>query len=210
MQNQCKQIEGNSALLHSYSKWKLKTKHLLSHPLYPTLLPLIFSVKNCFRVSSRGRSKAHPYCLQANDSFSKQQWISCLRQAIVQSRDRTAHTSQSQLSLHPDPALYHIAELSLSSDTEMADHTSRWLRETEHQEAFGVSEHLYSDFVEIKMWSFSQRLWWLNLQYGWLSVFVFVDGTVWLWWRMLHGSNSINECERWICFHVCVISFFFK
>ncbi|XP_074537728.1 rho guanine nucleotide exchange factor (GEF) 3, like isoform X2 [Halichoeres trimaculatus] len=82
-------------------------------------------VKNCFRVSSRGRSKAHPYCLQANDSFSKQQWISCLRQAIVQSRDRTAHTSQSQLSLHPDPALYHIAELSLSSDTEMADHTSR-------------------------------------------------------------------------------------
>ncbi|XP_041801101.1 rho guanine nucleotide exchange factor (GEF) 3, like [Chelmon rostratus] len=82
-------------------------------------------VRNCFRVSSRGRSKAHPYSLQANDSFSKQQWITCLRQAIVQSRDRTAQTSQSQLSHHPDPALYHIAELSLSSDTEMADHTSR-------------------------------------------------------------------------------------
>ncbi|XP_059189369.1 rho guanine nucleotide exchange factor (GEF) 3, like [Centropristis striata] len=82
-------------------------------------------VKNCFRVSSRGRSKAHPYSLQANDSFSKQQWITCLRQAIVQSRDRTAQTSQSQLSPHHDPALYHIAELSLSSDTEMADHTSR-------------------------------------------------------------------------------------
>ncbi|XP_040906079.1 rho guanine nucleotide exchange factor (GEF) 3, like [Toxotes jaculatrix] len=82
-------------------------------------------VKNCFRVSSRGRSKAHPYSLQANDSFSKQQWITCLRQAIVQSRDRNAHTSQSQISPHPDPALYHIAELSLSSDTEMAEHTSR-------------------------------------------------------------------------------------
>uniref|UniRef100_A0A8D3DXA2 Rho guanine nucleotide exchange factor (GEF) 3, like n=1 Tax=Scophthalmus maximus TaxID=52904 RepID=A0A8D3DXA2_SCOMX len=82
-------------------------------------------VKNCFRVSSRGRSKAHPYSLQANDSFSKQQWITCLRQAIVQSRDRTAQTSQSQLSPPPDPALYHIAELSLSSDTEMTDHTSR-------------------------------------------------------------------------------------
>lgn len=82
-------------------------------------------VKNCFRVSSRGRAKAHSYSLQANDSFSKQQWITCLRQAIVQSRDRTAHTSQSQLSPHHDPALYHIAELSLSSDTEMADHTSR-------------------------------------------------------------------------------------
>ncbi|CAN9516051.1 unnamed protein product [Ophioblennius macclurei] len=76
-------------------------------------------VKNCFRVSSRGRSKAHPYSLQANDSFSKQQWITCLRQAIVQSRDRTSHTSQS------DPDLYHIADLSLSSNAEMADHASR-------------------------------------------------------------------------------------
>ncbi|XP_013873197.1 rho guanine nucleotide exchange factor (GEF) 3, like isoform X3 [Austrofundulus limnaeus] len=82
-------------------------------------------VKNCFRVSSRGRSKVNPYCLQANDSFSKQQWISCLRQAIVQARDRTAQTSQSPLSLHLDPALCHIADLSLSSDTDMADHTSR-------------------------------------------------------------------------------------
>uniref|UniRef100_A0A8P4G0I2 Rho guanine nucleotide exchange factor (GEF) 3, like n=1 Tax=Dicentrarchus labrax TaxID=13489 RepID=A0A8P4G0I2_DICLA len=79
-------------------------------------------VRNCFRVSSRGRSKFHPYSLQANDSFSKQQWITCLRQAIVQSRDRMG---QSQLSPHTDPALYHMAELSLSSDTEMADHTSR-------------------------------------------------------------------------------------
>lgn len=77
-------------------------------------------VKNCFRVSSRGRSKAHPYSLQANDSFSKQQWITCLRQAIVQSRDRTTQTS-----FHLEPALRHIADLNLSSDTEMADHTSR-------------------------------------------------------------------------------------
>ncbi|XP_037336160.1 rho guanine nucleotide exchange factor (GEF) 3, like isoform X1 [Pungitius pungitius] len=82
-------------------------------------------VKNFFRVSSRGRSKFHPYSLQANDSFSRQQWITCLRQAIVQSRDRSAQTSQSQLSLHADPALYHIAQLSLNSDTEMADHTCR-------------------------------------------------------------------------------------
>ncbi|XP_008287525.1 rho guanine nucleotide exchange factor (GEF) 3, like [Stegastes partitus] len=78
-------------------------------------------VKNCFRVSSRGRSKAHPYSLQANDSFSKQQWITCLRQAIVQSRDRTSQT----LSHHLDPDLHHIADLSITSDTEMADHTSR-------------------------------------------------------------------------------------
>uniref|UniRef100_A0A8B9HZC6 Rho guanine nucleotide exchange factor (GEF) 3, like n=1 Tax=Astyanax mexicanus TaxID=7994 RepID=A0A8B9HZC6_ASTMX len=48
-----------------------------------------FTVKNCFRVSSRGRStKGQSHSLQANDSFNKQQWISCLRQAIVQSRDR--------------------------------------------------------------------------------------------------------------------------
>ncbi|KAK5894720.1 hypothetical protein CesoFtcFv8_011388 [Champsocephalus esox] len=82
-------------------------------------------VKNCFRVSSRGRSKAHPYSLQANDSFSKQQWITCLRRAIVQSRDRTSLSSQSQLCLPPDPILCHIADLSLSSDTDLADHNSR-------------------------------------------------------------------------------------
>lgn len=87
--------------------------------------PLWLLVKNCFRVSSRGRSKAHSYSLQANDSFSKQQWITCLRQAIIHSRDRVAQSSQSQLPLHPDPTLYHIADLSLSSDTEMAEHTSR-------------------------------------------------------------------------------------
>lgn len=76
-------------------------------------------------MSSRGRSKAHSFSLQANDSFSKQQWITCLRQAIVQSRDKKAQTSQSQLSPHPDPALYHIAELSLGSSSDMVDHTSR-------------------------------------------------------------------------------------
>ncbi|XP_029576206.1 rho guanine nucleotide exchange factor (GEF) 3, like [Salmo trutta] len=84
-------------------------------------------VRNCLRVSSRGRSKAQSHSLQANDSFNKQQWISCLRQAMVQSRDRDAQVSQSPLSsrLSPDFALYHIAELSLSSDTEMADQSSQ-------------------------------------------------------------------------------------
>uniref|UniRef100_A0A8B9JBR7 Rho guanine nucleotide exchange factor 3 n=1 Tax=Astyanax mexicanus TaxID=7994 RepID=A0A8B9JBR7_ASTMX len=81
-------------------------------------------VKNCFRVSSRGRStKGQSHSLQANDSFNKQQWISCLRQAIVQSRDRFSQDSQSKASsrLSPDPALDHIAELSLNSDVEMPD-----------------------------------------------------------------------------------------
>uniref|UniRef100_A0A3P8YWZ1 Rho guanine nucleotide exchange factor 3 n=1 Tax=Esox lucius TaxID=8010 RepID=A0A3P8YWZ1_ESOLU len=78
-------------------------------------------VRNCFRVSSRGRTKAQSHSLQANDSFNKQQWITSLRQAMVQSRDRGTQAGQST----PDPALYHIAELSLSSDTEMADQSSQ-------------------------------------------------------------------------------------
>ncbi|MEQ2165591.1 hypothetical protein GOODEAATRI_018549, partial [Goodea atripinnis] len=104
-----------------------QTFNVYRQPLPNTLINLeeIPDMKNCFRVSSRGRSKVNPYCLQANDSFSKQQWITCLRQAIVQSRDRTAQTSQSPISLHADPALCHIADLSLSSDTDMTDHTSR-------------------------------------------------------------------------------------
>ncbi|XP_036386929.1 rho guanine nucleotide exchange factor (GEF) 3, like isoform X1 [Megalops cyprinoides] len=79
--------------------------------------------KNCFRVSSTGRAKAHSHSLQANDSFNKQQWISCLRQAMVQSRDREFQASQSRPTrqMSPDPALYHIAELNLNSDAEMVD-----------------------------------------------------------------------------------------
>ncbi|XP_037127746.1 rho guanine nucleotide exchange factor (GEF) 3, like isoform X1 [Syngnathus acus] len=80
-------------------------------------------VKNCFRVSSRGSSKAHSYSLQANDSFSKQQWVTCLRQAMVQSRDRKAQSVV--LPPHSDPTLCHIADLSLSCDTDMADVTGR-------------------------------------------------------------------------------------
>ncbi|KAJ8259980.1 hypothetical protein GJAV_G00175670 [Gymnothorax javanicus] len=79
--------------------------------------------KNCFRVSIQGRSKTQSHSLQANDSFNKQQWISCLRQAIVQSRDRESHTSQSwpPTQTPSDPALSHMAELSLASDAEMMD-----------------------------------------------------------------------------------------
>lgn len=122
--------------------------HQLNSSLFLHLL-----VKNCFRVSSRGRSKAHTYSLQANDSFSKQQWITCLRQAIVQSRDKIAQTSQSQMSPHPDPALYHIADLSLSSDTEMAEHTSRWLSGSSSD---GLSIKVYSNFGENK-WNCDYR-----------------------------------------------------
>ncbi|KAJ3585939.1 hypothetical protein NHX12_012346 [Muraenolepis orangiensis] len=82
-------------------------------------------VRNCFRVSSRGRGKAQSHSLQANDSFNKQQWTTCLRQAMVQSRDRTSQTGKSG-PLGPDPALFHLAELSLNpATTEMTAHTSR-------------------------------------------------------------------------------------
>ncbi|XP_048879594.1 rho guanine nucleotide exchange factor (GEF) 3, like [Brienomyrus brachyistius] len=76
------------------------------------------SAKNCFRVSSRGRSKVLSHSLQANDSFNKQQWISCLRQAIIQSRDSQSETLRQSSA---DPGLCHIAELSLNSDVEMTD-----------------------------------------------------------------------------------------
>ncbi|XP_067096653.1 rho guanine nucleotide exchange factor (GEF) 3, like isoform X1 [Osmerus mordax] len=82
-------------------------------------------VRNCFRVSVGGRSKAQSHSLQANDSFNKQQWLSCLRQAMVQSRDRGAQTSQSQPSSRFSPDLAHIAGLSLSSDTEMTDRSNQ-------------------------------------------------------------------------------------
>ncbi|XP_041954574.1 rho guanine nucleotide exchange factor (GEF) 3, like isoform X1 [Alosa sapidissima] len=75
-------------------------------------------VKNCFRVTSRGRTKAQSHSLQANDSFNKQQWITFLRQAIVQSRDSETHTRRPS-GFSPDPDLCHIAELSLNSDMEM-------------------------------------------------------------------------------------------
>ncbi|KAL0158373.1 hypothetical protein M9458_046449, partial [Cirrhinus mrigala] len=70
------------------------------------------------------RSKSQSHSLQANDSFNKQQWISCLRQAMVQARDRQSQSSHCNSSerLSPDPALYNnIAELTLNSDVEMPD-----------------------------------------------------------------------------------------
>ena len=81
-------------------------------------------MRNCFRVSSRGRGKAQSHSLQANDSFNKQQWITCLRQAIVQSRDRSALSGQSLLSPPPDPTLNNLAELSLNPATEMSHHAT--------------------------------------------------------------------------------------
>lgn len=164
-------------------------------PSFPSL-SLHLPVRNCFRVSSRGRSKAHPYSLQANDSFSKQQWITCLRQAIVHSRDKMAHTSQSQLSCHPDPALYHIADLSLSSNSEMADHTGRWL--------FGWScGGLYSGActdVYIDIGGKCDRRFRLDpykFLHGKYSFHFLMDCVIMVMHTELLG-NSVIECELWM------------
>ncbi|MBN3322555.1 ARHG3 factor, partial [Atractosteus spatula] len=66
--------------------------------------------KNFFRVSSKGRSKGQAHSLQANDSFNKQQWVSCIRQAIVSFRD------QQDSGPAPDSSLEDIADLSLDCD----------------------------------------------------------------------------------------------
>lgn len=42
---------------------------------------LFFSVKNFFRVSFKNGSQSQSHSLQANDSFNKQQWLNCIRQA---------------------------------------------------------------------------------------------------------------------------------
>jgi hypothetical protein len=51
---------------------------------YPlTLLFVYFSflVKNFFRVSFKNGSQSQSHSLQANDTFNKQQWLNCIRQA---------------------------------------------------------------------------------------------------------------------------------
>lgn len=42
---------------------------------------MFLSVKNFFRVSFKNGSQSQTHCLQANDSFNKQQWLNCIRQA---------------------------------------------------------------------------------------------------------------------------------
>lgn len=42
---------------------------------------LFLSVKNFFRVSFKNGSQSQSHSLQANDSFNKQQWLNCIRQA---------------------------------------------------------------------------------------------------------------------------------
>ncbi|XP_067884510.1 rho guanine nucleotide exchange factor 3-like, partial [Heterodontus francisci] len=74
--------------------------------------------KNIFRVSFRDRSRGQSHTLQANDTFNKQQWVSCIRQAVINVRDR--HQPQLQPAELPDSSLEQIAELSIDCDEETA------------------------------------------------------------------------------------------
>lgn len=40
-----------------------------------------FPAKNFFRVTFRSRGQLQSYSFQASDSFNKQQWLNCIRQA---------------------------------------------------------------------------------------------------------------------------------
>lgn len=54
----------------------------LVQPKHSTFWYVLFlSVKNFFRVSFKNGSQSQSHSLQANDSFSKQQWLNCIRQA---------------------------------------------------------------------------------------------------------------------------------
>ncbi|XP_078393523.1 rho guanine nucleotide exchange factor 3-like, partial [Cetorhinus maximus] len=74
--------------------------------------------KNIFRVSFRDRSRGQSHTLQANDTFNKQQWVSCIRQAII--NDRDVIQSQPQQTELSDSSLEQIAELSIDCDEETA------------------------------------------------------------------------------------------
>ncbi|OCT57786.1 hypothetical protein XELAEV_18003042mg [Xenopus laevis] len=57
-------------------------------------------IKNFFRVGLKNGSHSQGHCLQANDTFNKQQWLNCIRQAkesIVSSGGDDASTSDGQL-----------------------------------------------------------------------------------------------------------------
>ncbi|XP_030049841.1 rho guanine nucleotide exchange factor 3 isoform X1 [Microcaecilia unicolor] len=53
--------------------------------------------KNFFRVSFCERSRGQSHTLQANDAFNKQQWLSCLRRAMMASRGEDSTGSLTEL-----------------------------------------------------------------------------------------------------------------
>ncbi|KAE8581889.1 hypothetical protein XENTR_v10019855 [Xenopus tropicalis] len=68
--------------------------------------PATERAKNFFRVSFQDRSRGQSHTLQANDSFNKQQWVSCIRQAKAANQGGPPE---------PPCTLVDISDLSLSS-----------------------------------------------------------------------------------------------
>ncbi|XP_069785278.1 rho guanine nucleotide exchange factor 3-like isoform X2 [Narcine bancroftii] len=71
--------------------------------------------RNIFRVRSRDRLQGQTHTLQASDSFSKQQWVSCIRQAVISARDSSSSLSRDDPTLSSSPPLDQIAALTLDS-----------------------------------------------------------------------------------------------
>ncbi|XP_069842369.1 rho guanine nucleotide exchange factor 3-like isoform X2 [Dendropsophus ebraccatus] len=74
--------------------------------------------KNFFRVSFRDRSRGQAHTLQANDSFNKQQWVSCIRHAMVASREQSASPAPS---LETPCTLINLSDLSLNCHEDKMD-----------------------------------------------------------------------------------------
>ncbi|XP_078520797.1 rho guanine nucleotide exchange factor 3-like isoform X4 [Lissotriton helveticus] len=74
--------------------------------------------KNFFRVCFRDRTRGQSHTLQANDSFNKQQWMTCLRHAIIGYRDRSFSESEGPLLDMTDLSLQTSDK---ASDIEMDD-----------------------------------------------------------------------------------------
>lgn len=74
--------------------------------------------KNFFRVGFRDRTQGQSHTLQANDSFNKQQWMSCLRHAILGYRERSFSESEGPLLGMTDLSLQTSDK---ASDIEMDD-----------------------------------------------------------------------------------------
>lgn len=64
-----------------------------------------FAVKNFFRVSFKNGSQSQSHSLQANDTFNKQQWLNCIRQAketifSASGKSEMLHSEEPFLSSH--------------------------------------------------------------------------------------------------------------
>ncbi|XP_063020752.1 rho guanine nucleotide exchange factor 3 isoform X3 [Melospiza melodia melodia] len=95
-------------------------------------------IKNFFRVSFKNGSQSQTHSLQANDSFNKQQWLNCIRQAKEKAAAGTAGTAGARFPGCPRAQAPERMEQSdcdsdcsmdtseLGADCERMEHTNSW------------------------------------------------------------------------------------